>query len=819
MLDGLRVLDLTDERGLLCGRLLADLGADVVQVEDIGGSSARTAAPVDPSTGISFTWHSFAAGKRGIALDPQRPGDRDQLRELVARADAVVTSWDHAELERWSMTPAEVRALNPSCVVAAITAFGWDGPRARLAASDLTVWAAGGPLAPHRDGERAPLRISVPQAYLHAAADAATGILLALAERDRSGEGQFVDASAQVSVGQATLARILAHAVGDDNPEWQQQPTARADQSGSGAATPNSLKKWHCRDGMIELHLSMGPAAGAFTNRLFGWLSDEAAVDERIASWDWREVPRLVAEGELEIADLEDARAAVRAFLATKTKAEVVEQALQRRLLSMAIFDVSDVATSPHLAERGFFDALDIEGTTVQVPAVFAQVTGAPSPRLRGRAPKLGEHHDEVLAEWLAAPLPAPRRSTRTRTLPLDGLKVLDLSWVVAGPLIGRSLADFGATVVRVESSTRVETARMMQPFHDGSPDREGSALFGNCNAGKLGATLDLTSAEGQDIVSDLVRWADVVIESFSPGQLTRWGLDYASLREIDPGIVMLSSSIAGQRGPWAKLAGFGNVGSSLSGFQHLVGWSDRLPMGPFGPYTDYLGPRTALVALLSALRHRRDTGEGCYIDVSQVEAGAYFLSPQLAHHGFDGTIAERRGNADPAYAPHGVYPVAPDQHGDRFVAISVMDDAGWVRFARLAGIEEPAGRDYSTSAVRRQAADVLDEAIAAWTSGQDGDELVDRLQEIGVAAYLALRPEDYPGDPQLRHRHHLVELAHPLYGMTTVEGARVLLTDTPGGPRTCAPTLGQHTRRVLGDLLAYETETIDELETKGVLR
>ncbi|OUZ10144.1 hypothetical protein BHE97_08800 [Aeromicrobium sp. PE09-221] len=819
MLDGLRVLDLTDERGLLCGRLLADLGADVVQVEPASGSSARAASPIDPNTGISFTWHSFAAGKRSIALDPGRERDRDQLRDLVGRADVVVTSWDHDELDRWSMTPREVRALAPACVMAAITAFGWDGPRARLAASDLTVWAAGGPLAPHRDGDRPPLRISVPQAYLHAAADAATGILLALIERDRSGEGQFVDVSAQVSVGQATLARILAHAVGDDNPEWQQQPTARADQSGSGAATPNSLKKWHCRDGMIELHLSMGAAAGAFTNRLFGWLFDEGAVDERIARWDWREVPRLVAEDELDLSDLEEARAAVRTFLATKTKAEVVEQALQRRLLSMAIFDVSDVATSPHLAERGFFGALDIEGTMVQVPAVFAQVTDGPSPALRGRAPKLDEHHDEVLAAWRATPRDMPARSTRTRTAPLEGVKVLDLSWVVAGPLIGRSLADFGATVVRVESSTRVETARMMQPFHDGSPDREGSALFGNCNAGKLGVTLDLASPEGRDIVRDLVRWADVVIESFSPGQLSRWGLDYASLRDIDPSIVMLSSSIAGQRGRWAKLAGFGNVGSSLSGFQHLVGWPDRLPMGPFGPYTDYLGPRTALVALLSALRRRERTGAGCYIDVSQVEAGAYFLSPQLAHYGFDGTIAERCGNADPDHAPHGVYPVKADEHGDRFIAIGVRDDEQWERFARLLDVETPAGEDYSTRDGRQRDAESLDKAIATWTCGQDGDELATLLSEMGIPVHLALRPEDYPGDPQIRHRRHLVELAHPLHGMTIVEGARVLLTDTPGGPRTCAPTLGQHNRRVLSEFLDYDTETIDELETKGVLR
>uniref|UniRef100_UPI0025DDB14C CaiB/BaiF CoA transferase family protein n=1 Tax=uncultured Aeromicrobium sp. TaxID=337820 RepID=UPI0025DDB14C len=438
---------------------------------------------------------------------------------------------------------------------------------------------------------------------------------------------------------------------------------------------------------------------------------------------------------------------------------------------------------------------------------------------VRARAPKGGEHHEEVARDWLATVVPQSAVPSRGRTLPLEGLKVLDLSWVVAGPLIGRTLADFGATVVRVESGMRVETARMMQPFHDGRPDREGSALFGNCNAGKLGMTLDLTTSEGQQVVRDLARWADVVVESFSPGQLAKWGLDEEALRAVNPGLVMLSSSIAGQHGPWSKLAGFGNVGSSLSGFQHLVGWSDRLPMGPFGPYTDYLGPRTALVALLAALRHRARTGDGCYIDVSQVESGVYFLAPQIAHFGFDGTVAERRGNDDARWAPHGVYPVSPDEHGERFVAIAVTDDLQWQRLVAVLGRPDLVREDLATAAGRRAATTELDAAIDAWTTERDGELVERRLQEAGIPAYLALRPEDYPRDAQVVHRQHLVELAHPLHGMTVVEGARVRLDATPGGPRSCAPTLGQHNRRVLESVLGYDEATIERLETRGILR
>lgn len=406
MLEHLRVLDLSDERGLLCGRLLADLGADVVQVEPAGGSSARIAPPVGGRAApVSFFWETYAAGKRGLAVDVGDPADVNLVRELAASADVVVTSWPRDLIASLELDPDTLRAGHPGLVYTVVSAFGWDGPKADYADTDLVVWAAGGPLAPHRDGDLPPLRISVPQAYLHASADAAAGTLIAVLARRHTGSGQIVDVSAQEAVGVATLARILATAVGDDHPEWQTTPGTssggRSDQSGSGAATPNSLKKWDCRDGMVELHLSMGPAAGAFTNNLFAWLRENDAVDERIAGWDWRVVPDRLISGDLTHDDLQEARAAVRAFLLQRTKAEVLDAAISRRLLCMAIFDMSDLASSSHLAQRDFWGSVDIDGSQVSVPARMAQVTGPDGPHLRGRAPHLDEHRREILRDWL----------------------------------------------------------------------------------------------------------------------------------------------------------------------------------------------------------------------------------------------------------------------------------------------------------------------------------------------------------------------------------------------------------------------------------
>lgn len=405
-------------------------------------------------------------------------------------------------------------------------------------------------------------------------------------------------------------------------------------------------------------------------------------------------------------------------------------------------------------------------------------------------------------------------------TGPLADLKVLDLSWVVAGPLIGRALADFGARVVRVESSRRIETARLMQPFYSGVPGEENSALYGNCNAGKLGVTLDLKTDQGRAVARDLASWADVVIESFSPGQLAKWGLDYAELSRDNPALIMLSTSIAGQTGPWSTLAGYGNVGASLSGFQHLVGWPDSLPTGPFGPYTDYVGPRLALVALLAAVENRRRTGKGRYIDVAQVEAGVFFLSPQVARYEADGVVAQRRGNRDEVYAPHGVYPCLAEDGAERFVAVAVRDDDEWAALVQAMGRPDLAARqDLRTAEQRRQHADLLDEELARWTRGQWAADVEERLQAAGVPAHRSASSADFTTDPQLLERGHIIRLPHPLHGEAVVEGPRYMLSHTPGRVAAPAPTLGQHNEFVLREILGYPEERITQLTEDGVLQ
>jgi len=405
---------------------------------------------------------------------------------------------------------------------------------------------------------------------------------------------------------------------------------------------------------------------------------------------------------------------------------------------------------------------------------------------------------------------------TTPRRAPLAGLKVLDLAWVVAGPLIGRSLADYGATVVRVDTSKRVETARLMGPFPGGRMDVQQSTLYENCNAGKLGLSLDLRVEAARDVVRDLAAWADVAVESFTPGQMAKWGLGYGRLSAINPGLVMVSTSLMGQFGRYTSYSGYGNHGAAIAGFQAIVGPEGGLPVGPFGPYTDYVAPRFGLVALLAALDARARTGKGCHLDVSQSEAGMQFLAPHVADCSVTGRELGARGNRDEAMAPHGVFPA---RGWDEWVAIAVRDDAEWLRLARIVGGDALADDPrFATLGGRKSHEDEVERLVADWTATRSLDEIEETLQEARIPAHRAAATEDFVADPQLLARGHLLRLDHPLMGQAVVEGSRYRLSRTPAACSRSAPTYGRDNDTVLAELLGYSAARISDLREAGAL-
>jgi len=255
-------------------------------------------------------------------------------------------------------------------------------------------------------------------------------------------------------------------------------------------------------------------------------------------------------------------------------------------------------------------------------------------------------------------------------------MKVLDLTWAMAGPSITRSMADYGAEVIRVEASSHLDVSRTIGPFVNDTPGTDASGLLFNMATGKRSVALNMGAPGARAVLEDLVRRADVVVESFSPRGRAALDLSYERLAEINPSIIMMSTCLFGQTGPLQRYAGFGTMGSALTGFFHLTGWPDRPPCGPFGAYSDYPSPRFALCALLAAVDHRRRTGEGQYLDFSQAESCAHFLSSALLDYTVNGENECRIGNLDGVMAPHGVYRAAGE---DRWVAIACATDEHWV--------------------------------------------------------------------------------------------------------------------------------------------
>ncbi|MEK7215125.1 MAG: CoA transferase, partial [Chloroflexota bacterium] len=369
---------------------------------------------------------------------------------------------------------------------------------------------------------------------------------------------------------------------------------------------------------------------------------------------------------------------------------------------------------------------------------------------------------------------------------------------------------------VHVESATRPDALRMQPPFKEGRSGINRSGFFGGFNTGKLSLAANLSTAEGRSVGHRLALWADVVVENFAPGQMERWGLGYSELAGEKPDLIMFSSTLQGQSGPWRGYVGLGIQGSALAGLHYLIGWPDRGPFGPAGAYTDIIAPRFSLALLMAALDYRSRTGAGQHIDLAQTETAVYFLSPEILDCGANGRIAQRAGNQCGDSAPHGVFPCAGS---DRWIAISVETNDQWRALVEVLGTppwgNEPGYRT-TDGRVRHRAA--LQERLAEFTRQLDPYDLMNRLQAAGVPAGVVQTPGDLQTDPQLSHRGHFQVSDHAEMGPTRFEGVSFKLSGTPGGTTLPPPCLGEHTHQVLMELLAYGPEEIEGLERAGAL-
>ena len=637
-------------------------------------------------------------------------------------------------------------ALGPAQILVRLTPFGTEGPYALFAGSELVCSALGGTLIGTGYEDRAPVKEALDACIFHAEGVAAAGALFALRDRGLTGEGQTIDVSVQEVAASRCTNGILA---------WQFDKrllTRTGVHISYGAARVRTV--WRLADGHCFHALMSGRIGAPANTALSAWMS-EAGFDNPMRDVDWIAYNRSTLPADIRAVW----EAAMDAFFRSRTKAEIAEEGRRRGINAVVANMPAEVLADPHLAAREFFDA---EGR----PSRYVRVVGGPSAAKAEPAPK--------------APADPP----------LKGVKVLDFSWALVGSISGKFLADHGATVVKVESATRPCLSRVDVQVGVSRPGNfDDKPWFMHMNTSKLGLRLNMKHARWREVILPLIDWADVVLENFSPGTMAGFGLDYEALKARRPDIIMVSGSVYGQTGPFAREWGVDGTGAALSGRLALTGWTDRDPVTPSAvPYGDVVLPPLMAAATAAALDHRRRTGQGAHIDASMYEACVQQMRQAITGE----RAAARTGNDDPHFAYQAVLPTAGQ---DRWIAVSCADHNAYDRLRAMAG-----GGD-----------------LAAWTAGQDGYALMAHLQDAGIAAGVAQTAADLVDrDPQLRQRGFLRPVESATLGVFEHQSPPLTFSRSKSvvGP---APSLGQHSEYVCRELAGLSAETVASLAAEGI--
>jgi crotonobetainyl-CoA:carnitine CoA-transferase CaiB-like acyl-CoA transferase len=778
LLEGVRVVDLSGEPGQMGGRILADLGAEVVKVEPPGGDPLRRIGPFigerrDVEASLRFA--AWNAGKASVVCREDSP----ELDALLSGADVVIDTPGFPG----ALQVAPSRA--PHAVWLRVTPFGLSGPRATWRASDLGVMAASGNMAGTGFPDRVPLRCTEPSGYAHTGPEIALAALAGLA----SGRPQVIDLSMQETVGLANMGGIGDLRSGSEQERRRQ-----------GATILGMKEIWRCKDGWVSFGIRGGvaraPTYGFMTRVLEAEGLSTPAWSER--DWNKFNVHDLTPQQRREIEE------PLERYFEQHTLAELYELAASNNIMLAPCNTPREMHQSRQLTARNMFGKLgELDGFPLRFGLLESPGDAAQPPAARRPAPRLGAG---PVPKWSGRPRKAS--SARGRGA-FDGVKIVEFGSGAAGPIATRYFAEHGATVVRVESRSRPEFLRTMAVAARSPHGLEGSGIFNALNVGKLSVALNLKHPRGLEVAKRLIFWADVVLENFSPKAMRGFGLDYAALVGEKPDLVMISSCLNGQTGPHREYPGFGSQGSALSGFTHLTSFPEGPPVGPMGTITDSLAPRFSATAIAAALLYKRRTGRGLHFDVSQVEAAAYTLAPWLLDYSVNGRIGQPMANRSPRTAPHGAFPCLGD---DAWVAIATWTDEEWAQLASLIGVSDPS---LATLEARLARADEVEALVSEWTRTRTPLEAAERLQTLGIEAVPVQSLGETAADPQIAAREHFQKHSHPVLGDYWYERNGFRLSDAPSGYSGPAPLLAQHNRTVL-ELLGYGATEIAELEARG---
>jgi crotonobetainyl-CoA:carnitine CoA-transferase CaiB-like acyl-CoA transferase len=862
LLKDIRVLDLADETGSFCSRLLADLGASVIKVEKPGGDRSRKIGPFladrpGPENSLFFAYHN--ANKLGITLDINQKADRETFLGLVKDADILVETFQPGYLETIGLGFETLRTISPGFIHLAITGFGQKGPGKNHRSCDLVASASGGQMYIMGGLAGRPQAPFGEQSYYSASLFGAVQVLLALSGRDQTGKGTYIDLSLQEAVA-STLDYVMVR--------WFYEKTVTKRQ---GNLYGNSF---FCimptKDGHIQLTLLQ-----QWETLVELMAAEGMAQDLTDAQWQ---------DEAYRIDHVSHIIEVVGKWTGDHTTEELFSLGQAMRFPWAPLCSLKDVLKSPQLQARKFFMPLDGPGGSMKIPCpgLPCKFSSFPQAPIR-RAPLLGEHYEAlssgtawpqrtasrqifpiqselttllcptghppnplpslerrgIVGEGNTGNSPPPPYQARGRLCPpssypegramgrnnavavkrhgesssskhgtmdrgvLANMRVLDFTWMLAGPYATRILADCGAEVIKVQSAKTAKGA-----------ETNVSGYFNTWNRNKRSITLDLSHPEARDIILNLTAASDIVVENFSPRVMPNWGLSYNALKEVKPNVIMASISAMGQTGPWKDYTGYGPTFHALSGLTSMTSSGQTSPIGLGHAYADTIIGLYAALAILTAMKHRDTTGAGQYIDIAGYEAICTLLGPALLHAGINKNPI--LSDDDEPTAPYGCYRCAGD---DKWCVIAIFNENDWHTFCRLLG--NPGWtreRAFSTSSQRRENRAALDCHIETWTCMRNPKTVVDLLQNHSITAGIIENAEDLAKDPCLLSRNFFTKLIHPVLGKTISDRSALTFSKDATDKWKTASLLGEDNQYVFIELLGFTEEEFLSSVERGII-
>ncbi|MCX5865947.1 MAG: CoA transferase, partial [Proteobacteria bacterium] len=764
---------------------LADLGAEVIKVEPPAGEITRTYGPFPgdkKEADKSALFLYLNAGKKGVSLDLSTREGKESFKQIIRSADILVeNTLTSKELEEGGLGFPELARINPGLIMVSITPFGRTGPYKDYRGYDINCSAFSALSMTLGSPDREPLVIPYDQCDFQAAWHGASAALTALLARRKTGRGQFVDISTSEVMIYCVRGMYLVTRWGG----WKRKGARQL-----VSVYPTGY--FECKDGY----------ACIATQTAKQWRKFIALMGEP----EWSKDPFMRDALSLGVQNPDAGDAVLKPWLKQFTRAELMKMARENGITMGTVNRIDEMVQEPHLVERKFWaEVNDPRAGKVKLPGLSYQMSATPW-RMDNSSPRLGEHNQEILNGKNPA-APAQKEGKKLKR-PLEGYRVLDFGWNWAGPLAAQILADMGAEVIKIESSTRQDVTRFLDYVKH---------FFRHNNRSKLSVTVDLKQPGGVELVKRLARISDIVLDNFSAGVMERNGLSYEALREVKPDIICISMSMAGQKGPLKDMKGFASIASSFGGLEGLVGYEDTGSIGimSFGLGDVNIGIQGTF-AVLAALYHREQTGEGQFLDVSQIEAIVSLMGEPVLDYFLNQRVPGPRENFHPHLAPHGLYPTKGE---DQWVSIAVGTEEEWRKFCRAIG--EPAWtreKRFADLESRLKNTKALDKLIGEWTRNYTHYEATGILQKAGVAAAPLLGIEEGEQDAHVRFRGVSQMMEYPGEDPEKTYLTPWRLSDTPGGLDRLTPRLGEHNEYVFKDLLKMSEEEYKRMVEEKII-